>query len=476
MDPVAINKVHQLIVVLCCAGFVCSSENDPDIISTQDGLINGGNQLNKLNISVVGNGYVGLTTAVGLACTGHRVLCIDRDITKVDLINQGESPIYEEGLRDILRDFVKQDGNLRASLDHQEILDTDITIICVGTSCNSDGNIDLSCIETSVRDTASVLATKDNYHVVIIKSTVTPGTTEHFIIPLLEKTTGKKVGQELGVVVNPEFLQEGKALRCFLNPDRIVIGESDQTAGNAVEAIYKDFAAPILRTDLTTAEMIKFASNAFLATKISFINEVGNICQKFGVDVYTVAKGMSYDPRIGNRFLEAGTGFGGSCLPKDLRAFIRASKDMRYYPQLLESVLAVNKAQAMRMVEIAERKLGSLQNKKVAVLGVAFKPNTDDVREAPALEVMHALLEKGALVKAYDPIAMPNAKRELSNGMKYCDSASEAISDSDCILILTEWDEFKCEESYRGKLVIDGRRVLNPQKARAICDYQGICW
>ena len=296
------------------------------------------------------------------------------------------------------------------------------------------------------------------------------------VIPLLERFSGKKVGPELGVVVNPEFLQEGKALRCFLNPDRIVIGESDKTAGDVIEGIYEDFDAPVLRTDLNTAEMIKYASNAFLAAKISLINEVGNICEKFGVDVYTVARGIGHDPRIGHRFLNAGIGFGGSCLPKDLQGLISASREMGYRPQLLESVLAVNKAQAMRMVEIAERKLGSLQNKKIAVLGVAFKPNTDDVREAPALKVIQALLPKGALVKAYDPVAMPNAKRELSNGVEYCDSAREAISDSDCVLVMTEWDEFKCEELYHAKVVIDGRRVLDQRRAAEICDYEGICW
>jgi len=429
-----------------------------------------------LNLSIVGNGYVGLVTAVGLAGNGHEILCIEQNTAKVDSINQGKSPIHEDGLNNLLFNSVKRKRNLRASSNHQEIVGTDITFLCVGTSCSSGGSIDLSCIETSAQEVGRALATKENYHVVVVKSTVVPGTTAQRIIPLLERFSGKKVGQELGVVVNPEFLQEGKALRCFLNPDRIVIGESDKTAGDVIEGIYEDFDAPVLRTDLNTAEMIKYVSNAFLAAKISLINEVGNICQKFGVDVYTVAHAIGHDPRIGHRFLNAGIGFGGSCLPKDLQGLISASREMGYCPQLLESVLAVNKAQPMRMVEIAERKLGGLQDKKIAILGVAFKPDTDDVRESPALKVIQALLQKGALVKAYDPVAMPNARRELSTGVEYCDSAREAISDSDCVLVMTEWDEFKSEELYRGKLVIDGRRVLSPQKAGAVCDYQGVCW
>jgi len=295
----------------------------------------------------------------------------------------------------------------------------------------------------------------------------------------LEKASQKRVGKDFGVAVNPEFLQQGKALHAFLNPDRIIIGEYDHKAGSMVEGMYTGcgISAPVVKTDITTAEMIKYASNAFLATKLSFINEIGNMCKLLGLDVYAVARGNSFDYRIGELFLNAGVGFGGSCLPKDLQALVSASSNRwGYPPQLLQAVLDVNKAQAMKIVEMAEQKIGSLSNKKIAVLGLAFKPNTDDIRNAPAIRVIEMLLEGGASVKTYDPKAMSNARQVLPRGVKFCKSASEAINETDCVLILTEWDEFKEVSLYTGRTVIDGRRALDPQKARAVCDYEGICW
>ena len=243
-----------------------------------------------------------------------------------------------------------------------------------------------------------------------------------------------------------------------------------------VEKLYEGISAPVIRMGITTAEMIKFTSNAFLATKISFINDIGNICRRLGVDVYDVVRGVGVDYRIGEHFLSAGIGFGGSCLPKDVKALVHSSRNLGYQPRLLESVLEVNKNQILNMLQMIEEKLGDLEGKTICVLGLAFKPNTDDIRNAPALEVIRMLIEKGASVKAYDPLAMPNAKSVLSEKVKYCHDAKEAVSNCDCVLVLTEWDEFRDESLYCGKVVFDGRRVLDPREARTLCDYHGICW
>ena len=428
-----------------------------------------------MKISVIGGGYVGLVTAAALASKGHNVVIVDTDEAKIDSINRGESPIFEDGLEDMLSDCIRRNC-LRATNNYQEVLLTSVSLICVGTPSSADGSIDLSSITESARDIGKMLGKKNEHHTVVVRSTVIPGTTRGVIIPALEKYSQKKSHVDFNIAVNPEFMQEGKALQCFFNPDRIIIGEDQPRAGDAVEQLYEGISAPTLRTTITTAEMIKYASNAFLATKISFINEIGNICQKLGIDVYDVAKGISFDYRIGDRFLNAGVGFGGSCLPKDLGALVHASRELGYHTQLLESVLETNENQVLKMLEIVEQKVGNLKGKEVCVLGLAFKPNTDDVRSAPALRLIKLLLDKGAVVRAYDPLAMPNAKRALSKGVEYCSNAKEAVSHCDCILVLTEWSEFKDESLYYGKTVFDGRRVLDPIKAKTFCDWQGICW
>ena len=263
----------------------------------------------------------------------------------------------------------------------------------------------------------------------------------YVIIPALEQYSRKKANVDFDIAVNPEFLQEGRALHGFFNPDQIIIGEEEHRAGDMVEKLYEGISARVIRMGITTAEMIKFTSNAFLATKISFINDIGNICRRLGVDVYDVVKGVGVDYRIGEYFLSAGIGFGGSCLPKDVKALVHSSRDLGYQPLVLESVLEVNENQILNMLRMVEEKLGNLAGKAICVLGLAFKPNTDDVRNAPALAVIRLLIEKGATVKAYDPLAMPNAKRVLPDKVNYCRDAKEAITDCDCVLVLTEWDE-----------------------------------
>jgi UDPglucose 6-dehydrogenase len=428
-----------------------------------------------MRISVIGAGYVGLISAAALASKGHNVIVVDTDDIRVCMVNQKKSPIFEEGLDDMLSDCIGS-GHLMATGNYEEIFPTDITLICVGTPSNPDGSMNLGYITESAKEIGRMLGVKSEPHTVVVRSTVVPGTTKGVIIPALEQYSGKKAHADFDLAVNPEFLQEGKALHGFFNPDRIIIGEEERRAGDMVEKLYEGIPARIIRMGITTAEMIKFTSNAFLATKISFINDIGNICKKLGVDVYDVVKGVGVDYRIGEHFLSAGIGFGGSCLPKDVKALVHSSRHLGYQPQLLESVLEVNKNQILNMFHMVEEKLGNLKGKTICVLGLAFKPNTDDVRNAPALEIIRLLIDKGASVKTYDPLAMPNTKSVLSEEIEYCRDAKEAVSNCDCILVLTEWDEFKNESLYHGKVVFDGRRVVDPGEASTFCDYHGICW
>ena len=428
-----------------------------------------------MRISVIGAGYVGLVTAAALASKGHDVIVVDIDEARVSMVNRKKSPIFEEGLDNMLSSCVDS-NKLRATGDYEEILATDITLICVGTPSNPDGSMNLSYITESAGDIGRMLGAKSERHTVVVRSTVVPGTTKGIIIPALEQYSRKKAHVDFDVAVNPEFLQEGKALHGFFNPDRIIIGEEEPRAGDMVEKLYEGISAPVIRMGITTAEMIKFTSNAFLATKISFINDIGNICRRLGIDVYDVVKGVGVDYRIGEHFLSAGIGFGGSCLPKDVKALVHSSRNLGYQPRLLESVLEVNKNQILNMLQMVEEKLGNLEGKTICVLGLAFKPDTDDVRNAPALEIIRLLIEKGASVKTYDPLAMPNAKDVLSEKVKYCRDAKEAVSNCDCVLVLTEWNEFRDESLYHGKVVFDGRRVIDPGEAGRFCDYHGICW
>ncbi len=429
-----------------------------------------------MNVSIIGSGYVGVGTAVGLF-NENKVICIDHDKSKVDLINQGISPIFEHGLDERLCDYIQRNGGPFAYCDYQKILGTDVTFISVGTPSLPDGGIDLTCIKSAIHDLGEILSKKATRHVVVVKSTVIPGTTQNIIIPLLEDASGKKVGKDIGVAVNPEFLREGEVLHFSRDPFRIVIGASDEQTSSIVEALYREFSAPMVKTDVTTAEMIKYASNTYLATRLSFINEIGNICKVLGVDVSKVAQGMGYDPRIGDQFLNAGVGFGGSCLPKDLSALISKAKTLNCEAELLQAVSQVNEDQPQKLIEIARKRLGHLENKTIAVLGLAFKANTNDIRQAPAMKIIAQLLSEKVIVRAYDPQAIPPAKQIFhASDVQFCSSISEAIMSVDCVMIITEWDEFKNENLYSGKLVLDGRRVLDPQKAKSVCDYEGICW
>jgi len=416
-----------------------------------------------MRICIVGAGYVGTVTGVCLAQLGNRIIFVDSDGEKLELIGERRSPIGEPGLDDIMRDI-----EIEATADlSYGVSSSEITFVCVATPTSSaSGNSDTGILKMVCREIGKSLT---RYHLVVIKSTVTPGTTERDVIPLLEKE-GQKLGQDFGVCVNPEFLREGFAVHDFRNPDRIIIGETDERSGQILEKLYKGFASPILRVDLKTAEMIKIASNAFLATKISFINEIGNICKYLGIDVYEVVKGMAYDERIGNKFLNAGIGFGGSCLPKDLQALIAMSnRETGYRPESLIGVLHLNEQQPLKLIELLKRHVPHLGDRAIGILGLAFKPGTNDVRASRALNIVEQLLKDGARVKAYDPKAMPNFKAIFPH-IEYVEP--DEVLKCDAILILTDWEEFYALD-YRDKIVIDGRRILKAKEARI---YEGICW
>ncbi len=413
----------------------------------------------KKTISVIGLGVVGLTTAVGFALKGHRVIGIDIDAEKVERINDGVCPIYEEELSYALKQV-----NLTATADHGQALKSDITFLCGGTPPKLDGSIDLFFLEEPAKQLAKVLKEKTEDHLVVVRSTVIPGTTEQTVVPILNHT------DKVGICVNPEFLREGTALEDFMMPDRVIIGEKETQWGDLLSEVYSDCEAPILRTDFNTAEMIKQASNAYLATRISFINEIGNICKSLGIDVNEVAKGMGYDSRIGADYLKAGIGFGGFCLPKDLSALISKAKENEYHAGILEEVQRLNLNQPMRMIALLKKHIPVLEGKTIGILGLAFKPGTDDVRKSKAIEIISALEQEGAHIVAYDPRAMASFMRAFPNGLKY--SSAGDVLNADAVLILTEWDEFSSLD-YRGKIVIDGRRVIKAKEARV---YEGICW
>ncbi len=416
----------------------------------------------NMKVSIIGSGYVGLVSGVCLAKLGHKVTIVDIDEDKIDMIGKGMSPIYEQGLDELLAQV-----HIEITSDYRKISNSDIILLCVSTPLSEEGDISLQQVTKATEQTTEALKGKRKYWVVAMRSTLPPGTTEEVIIPILERT-GKKLGRDFGVCVSPEFLREGRAIHDFMNPDRLIVGESDKKAGSMLLNLYSSFDVPILRTTIKTAEMIKLASNTFLATKICFINEIGNICKQLGIDSYVVAKGMGFDKRIGSEFLNTGIGFGGSCLPKDLKILIVKAKKMGYEAKLLQEVADRNEKQALRVVELLKNHT-PLKGAVIGLLGLAFKPGTDDARGSQAIRIVHTLLSEGAKVRAYDPAAMENFKK-LFPQIDYV--SKEEVLNCNAIIIATEWEEFK-DLDYRGKVVIDGRRILKAKEARV---YEGVCW
>ena len=421
-----------------------------------------------MDISIIGTGYIGSVTGACLAEMGHNIIFVGRDARKLEVIQSGKSPIFEPGLDQLL---LKNNKRISTTTDIEDaVRKTDVTFICVGTPPRPDGSSDLSQVETVSHSIGKALHANTRYHTIVTKSSVLPGTNETLIIPILEKDSGKKAGVDFGVASNPEFLKEGSAVEDFFKTDRVVIGAEDGKSKDVLETLYRPLNVPIVITTLRTAEMIKFASNAFLATKISFANEIGNLCKETGIDSYAVFEAVGLDSRINPKFFRTGIGFGGSCFPKDVNALIAHAKSQGINPKMLNSVIAVNEDQPRRMIALLKKHLDP-RGRTIGVLGLAFKPDTDDIRESRAIPLITMLLEAGARVKAFDPVAMGNFRREFPD-LTYTTSASDVL-DADAVLIVTEWKEFESLD-YRNTLVIDGRRLEKARKEAAV--YEGVCW
>ena len=426
------------------------------------------------NIAVIGAGYVGLVTGTCFADLGNRVICLDIDESKIETLNSGGMTIYEPGLEEIVHRNVKA-GRLSFTTSYKEgIKDAEFVFIAVGTPEGVDGEADLRYVRMAARSIAKVM---DHPIIIVNKSTVPVGTGD-WVADIVNKHKEGDVG--LAVVSNPEFLREGAAISDFLNPDRVVLGSLDREAAEKVARLYLSLRAPIVITDLRTAEMIKYASNAFLANRISFINEIANICEALGADVKEVAVGMGYDKRIGHHFLDAGIGYGGSCFPKDVKALAHMAAIHGRHPQLLRTVMEINRHQRRLVIQKLRTLLGSLQDKIVGLLGLSFKPNTDDMREAPAVELVHLLMSEGAFVKGYDPVAMDVAVRVLPE-IKLAEDPYDLAEGCDAVVVVTEWNEFKHLDMGRVKtlmrqpIVVDGRNIYEPETMKALgFTYRGI--
>ncbi|WP_340819813.1 UDP-glucose/GDP-mannose dehydrogenase family protein [Methanolobus sp. WCC4] len=431
-----------------------------------------------MKVSIIGSGYVGSVSAACFADLGHEVICIDIDEEKVKQINAGIAPIWEEGLDDLMERYTQK--TLIATSDYDyAVQNSDASFICVGTPSGDDGSIDLSIVKAASASLGKAIAKKDGYHVVVVKSTVVPETTEKVVLPIVEEYSGKKAGRDFGIAMNPEFLREGKAVYDFMHPDKIVVGAIDERSGFVVSELYRKLDCEITHTNPRTAEMIKYVNNSFLATKISFANEIGNICKQLGIDTYEVMDAVGTDFRIERQFLNCGAGFGGSCFPKDVKAIIGKAKDIDYEPLLLRSVVDVNDRQPLKMIELLQNKIGDLKGKRIAVLGLAFKNDTDDIRESRSIPVIAELQRLGADITAYDPMAEESMKK-LYHDVLYCKTAAQALEEADGCLIMTEWSEFRELDrefdAMANRVVIDGRKMINPKKLSVEIDYDGLCW
>ncbi|MFH1198899.1 MAG: UDP-glucose/GDP-mannose dehydrogenase family protein [Candidatus Omnitrophota bacterium] len=415
-----------------------------------------------MNIAIVGTGYVGLVSGACFAELGNKVICADNDAQKIAALKKGVIPIYEPGLEELIKsNFEKKRISFTTNIK-EAVKNSGIVFIAVGTPSLDNGEADLTGIENVAYNIAINMS---GYRLIVEKSTV-PVETGKWVKHTIEHNVKK--GVKFDVASNPEFLREGSAINDFMHPDRIVIGVESKKAKDLLISLYKPLNAPIVVTNIKSAELIKHASNAFLATKISFINALSRICDKVGADVLQVAQGMGLDKRIGRGFLNPGVGFGGSCFPKDVDAFISISEKLGYNFDLLSAVRNINKEQRDYFLKKIKDSLWILKNKTIGVLGVSFKPNTDDIRQAPAIEIIKSLQAEGAKIKAYDPWAMEKARLVLPD-VKFCKDSYAAALGCDCLLIITEWDEFKeldfakIKKLLKRPLVIDGRNIYDPQ-------------
>ncbi len=414
---------------------------------------------------IVGTGHVGLVYGVAFALAGHDVRCTDVDAGVVENLERGQPSFFEPGLEDALLEARRSNRIAFSTNTIASARDADVVFLCVPTPSLADGSIDLSYIEGAAQTVGKGMRSAGGYRVVAVKSTVLPGTTERIVRPALEKSSGKKAGKDFGLAMNPEFLREGSAVEDAMVPDRIVIGALDERSAAAVKGIYASAKCPVMVTDLRTAEMIKYATNAFLATKVSFANELANLCDAFGgIDVDRVVEGLGLDPRINPKFLKAGLGFGGSCFPKDVRALVAGGTEHGYDSRLLQAALDVNEFQPTRAIELAEKAVGSLKGKRVAILGLSFKGNSDDVRESRAIPLARALLEKGAHVVGYDPAANEAFRRAVPE-VEVAKDVSSVLAHADVCIVHNDWPAWRRLTAadfsgMRRKVVVDGRRIL----------------
>lgn len=414
-----------------------------------------------MNITVVGTGYVGLVTGVCLSEINHQVICIDTDEEKIRKMQAGVSPIYEPGLDELMKKNIEK-GTLHFTSNHQQGFENaEVIFIAVGTPQLPDGSANLQYVETVAKSIAKFV---QQDVIVVTKSTVPVGTNDFVKKTILENLENDV---KIRVASNPEFLREGSAIQDTFQGDRIVIGTEDEETANTLEEMYQSFGLPVFKTDIYSSEMIKYASNAFLATKISFINEISNICEKLGANVEDVAGGMGLDHRIGRAFLNAGIGYGGSCFPKDTQALVQIAGGVEHNFHLLKSVIEVNNSQQAQIVEKVKARMKNLEGKKIAMLGLAFKPNTDDMREAASIVIANNLIKEGAKVIAYDPIAIESAKKVLPQEVVYVDSLDKCLEGAEVTIIVTEWEEFKSMDLNRFRslvknaILFDGRNCFN---------------
>ena len=427
-------------------------------------------------LCVIGTGYVGLVTGTCFADLGNQVICLDIDENRIQKLLQGIMPIYEPGLEQLVAQNVRA-GRLVFTTNFEEALkDAEFAFIAVGTPSGDEGEADLQYVRSAAESIADLV----NHPIVVVNKSTVPVGTGDWVTDIIKKRRG---GHELefSVVSNPEFLREGSAINDFTAPDRVVLGSTNRDGANKVAQLYLTLRCPIVVTDLRTAEMIKYASNAFLATRISFINEIANMCEELGADVVEVARGMGLDKRIGPRFLDAGLGWGGSCFPKDVKALAHMAVINGTQPQLLQAVMDINRIMRRRVIVKLRKALGSLDEKVIGILGLSFKPNTDDVREAPSLELIHLLQNEGAIIRAYDPQAMETGAALVNKRVALCKNSYDVADGADALLLATEWNEFKQLDFdriltlMRQPILMDGRNLWDPERLRKLgFKYMGV--
>jgi nucleotide sugar dehydrogenase len=434
----------------------------------------------KYKVSILGTGFIGLCSAAAFASKGIKVIASTHNQKKAEMINEGNAPFYEANLQEMMNDIKKKTPELLQCLTNpvKSVLETDISMITQGTPMREDKSIDLSFIESTAKEIGEALKEKEKYHLVVVRSTVVPGTTRNLVGKMISDVSGKKPGKNFGLCMQPEFLAEGRSIEDTFNPDRIVIGEFDQKSGAMLQEFYEYFYGdhlnncPLLRMNLESAELVKYGNNCLLSTKISYANEFANFAQLVpNVDVSQVMKGVGLDYRINKRFLRAGAGFGGSCFHKDVNAIMAWAKSKGYDSRLLKAVLDINDDQAIKIVDIAEELAGKLEGKKVGLLGLSFKPGTDDMREAPSIRIINELRKRNITnIIGFDPKAKETAKDALGEKIQYADSIEDALNDSDCVILITEWDDFKnltpdyFKKHMKTPNLVDGRRLFDYDK------------